>query len=338
LKSQSLFLQAFEGVNRNVPVWFMRQAGRYLPEYQDIKKSYTLEQMFRIPDVAAAITLLPVDLLKVDAAILFADILTLPSAMGFNIKFVDGQGPVIDNPIQKPEHIKLMREMAEVDYVKETIKAVNARLDPSVPLIGFAGGPFTVANYLVKGKATLGFQPAARFAMEHPAAFHDLMKRITANTIEYFNLQANAGIKAFQLFDSWAGVLRQADYEEFVLPYVQEIFRNVEVPSIYYLKNCQHLLGPMERSGADFLSVCETVTIGSNIALNNTQKGVQGNLYNGLLYREDAVLRQEVNKILTAARQHHQKYIFNLNHGIFPDIPVHKVKVVLDEVRKFKWA
>lgn len=336
--NNSLLLQAFKGNNRSVPIWLMRQAGRFLPEYQAIKKTQTLNDMFRTPEVAARVTLLPVDLLKVDAAILFADILTLPSAMGFKIDFIDGKGPVIENPIESPNDVRRVNDLNGLDYVTTTIQMVNRELPSDIPLIGFAGAPFTVASYLIKGKGALGFSSAIRFAMENPKEFHGLMKSITRNTIAYLNLQKKAGVKAFQLFDSWGGLWREGDYETFVLPYVQETFKRVDLPSIFYVKNCAHLIGCMERSGADMLSVCETVVIGDNAVLNKTKKGVQGNLYNGLLYADDQTLRREVKKLLTAARKHHKKYIFNLNHGIFPDTPVDKVKLVIEEVRKFSWS
>ena len=338
MNNNSSLLQSFKGTNRTVPIWLMRQAGRFLPEYQAIKKTRSLDEMFRTPDVAARVTLLPVELLGVDAAILFADILTLPSAMGFKISFVDGKGPVVDNPIQSESDVKRVGDFDGLDHVAQTIKRVNAGLPADVPLIGFAGAPFTVASYLISGRGALGFPSAARFAIEHPQAFHALMAKLTHNTIAYLNLQKKAGIKVFQLFDTWGGVLRVDDYRTFVLPYVQEIFKKVDLPSIFYLKNCSHLLKCMERSGAQVLSVCETVTIGDNPTLNKTKKGIQGNLYNGLLYADDKILRQEVRKLLTAARKHHKKYIFNLNHGILPDVSVEKVRLVIEEVRRFKWA
>lgn len=335
--SRSIFLNAFKGTNTSVPVWFMRQAGRFLPEYRDFKKDRTLQEMFCDPQLAAQITLLPVDILKVDAAILFADILTLPSGMGFQISFVDGKGPVIENPVAKASDVGKVHVMEGLDHLAKTIGLINRSLPVDVPLIGFAGAPFTVANYLIKNGASLGFSPAARFLIEHPKAFHSFMTKITTNTIRYLNLQKKAGIKAFQLFDTWGGVLRPEDYRVSVLPYVKEIFKSVDLPSIYYLKNCAHLLNEMNTCGSDFLSVCETVTLGENPILNKTTKGIQGNLYNGMLYADEKILRAQVRRILSAARRHHKKYIFNLNHGIFPDIEVSKVKAVIDEIRKFKW-
>jgi uroporphyrinogen decarboxylase len=333
----SSLLQAFRGTNTRVPVWLMRQAGRYLPQYQAIKKERTLDEMFKTPELAARVTLLPVELLKVDAAILFADILTMPSGMGFKISFVDGKGPVVENPVRSDKDIDRIYNLEHLTHVSETIRLVNQQLSWSVPLIGFAGSPFTVAHYLIEGKGSLGLPPVVKFALEQPKAFHALMRKLTDNTVAYLNYQKIAGIKVFQLFDTWGGVLRQAEYDALVLPYVQEIFQKVDLPSIYYLKNCSHLLASMERSGAEFLSVCETVTIGNNSYLNNWQKGVQGNFYNGLLYAEDNIIREEIRTLLTAARAQHPKYIFNLSHGIFPDVSVDKIKLVVNEVHKFKW-
>lgn len=333
----SVIMDALQGTNKQVPVWFMRQAGRFLPEYRALKKERTLEDMFRQPDVASRITLLPVDLLKVDAAILFADILTLPSSMGFDVTFVDGKGPVIANPVKSSQDIDRIHPLDGLDYVAETIRLVNQSLPETIPLIGFAGSPFTVAQYLIASPSSLGLAPVVRFMVEHPHHFHKLMEKLTANTIDYLKLQQKAGIRLFQLFDTWAGTLRANDYREFVLPYVKEIFQSVNLPSIYYLKNCAHLLPDMIQSQADFLSVCETVEIGHHQILNECSQGIQGNLYNGLLYAEEDVLLKEVRRILMSARKTHQKYIFNLSHGIFPDVSVEKVKAVIAEVKRFNW-
>ena len=168
------------------------------------------------------------------------------------------------------------------------------------------------------------------------AAFHKLMKILTKNTITYLQIQRKAGIKVFQLFDTWGGILRPEDYQNFVLPHLQKIFSSVDLPSIYYLKNCAHLLPLMEQSGADFLSICHTVEFGKNAFLDNTKKGIQGNLYNGLLYAESEVIEKELRELLTQARRY-RKYIFNLSHGLFPDVEVDKVKMIVEEVHHFNW-
>lgn len=326
---ESTFLEAFKGKNTRVPVWFMRQAGRYLPQYRALKKTRTLNEMFRDPDTACEITLQPIDILGVDAAILFADILTLPSGLGFKIDFIDGKGPVIDNPITSREDINRLGKWYHLEYVGETIKQINVELPQHIPLIGFAGSPYTVLTYLCPKHG--------RLMHEDPTAFHLAMQRLTDATVEYLQLQQDAGIKAFQLFDTWAGQLREEDYKVFVLPYIQQIFKSIKLPSIYYLKNCAHLLSYMDKSGADVLSVCETVTLGQNEILNKTSKGIQGNLFNGLLYAPDNVLVSEATKILLAAKKHHSKYIFNLSHGIFPDVDPSKLALLIKTIRQFNW-
>ncbi len=322
----SQFLLAFEGKNTQVPVWFMRQAGRYLPQYQALKAQAPLRELFRNPEIAGAITLQPLEIIGVDAAILFADILTMPSGMGFSIDFVEGKGPVTANPIRSGADIKRLGKYSGLDYVTRTIQLVNSVLPPSLPLIGFAGSPFTVLTYLC--------QKHNRLMFEDPKAFHQLMDLMTTNTIAYLKQQQAAGIKAYQLFDTWAGSLRHEDYKVFVLPYVQRIFKSIDLPSIYYLKNCAHLMDLMDKSGAKMLSVCETV----NIADIKTKNGIQGNLLNNLLYADDKTLIAETRQLLKSAKLKHKKYIFNLSHGVMPDVDPMKLKLIVEEVHQFPWS
>src|SRR5580698_232468 len=324
-QEQSDILLAFQGKNKRVPVWFMRQAGRYLPQYQSLKANRSLNDLFRDPEIAGAITLQPLEILGVDAAILFADIMTMPSGMGFRIEFINGKGPVVHNPIYNPGDIKRFGKFSGLEHVSRTIQLINAVLPPSIPLIGFAGSPFTVATYLCS--------KYQRIMYESPQSFHQLMDLLTDNTIAYLKQQKEAGIKVFQLFDTWAGSLRREDYEIFVLPYVQKIFKAVKLPSIYYLKNCAHLMDLMEKSGAEVLSVCETV----NIKDIKTKRGIQGNLLNNLLYADDKTIIEETRRILKAAKANHRKYIFNLSHGVMPDVNPLKLKLIVDEVHAFKW-
>lgn len=322
---QSQFLLAFEGKNTQVPVWFMRQAGRYLPQYQSLKANRRLSDLFRDPEIAGAITLQPLEILGVDAAILFADIMTMPSGMGFQIDFVDGKGPVIQNPIRYGGELNRLGKYSGLEHVTRTIQLINAVLPPTVPLIGFAGSPYTVLTYLC--------HKHQRMMFGEPKAFHQFMGLLTDNTIAYLKQQKDAGIKAFQLFDTWAGSLRRQDYEEFVLPYVQKIFKSVKLPSIYFLKNCAHLMDLMDKSGAQMLSVCETV----DIADIKTKNGIQGNLLNSLLYADDKTLIEETRAVLKKAKAHHKKFVFNLNHGVMPDVNPMKLKLIVDEVHQFKW-
>ena len=336
--NESLFLQAFQGTNPRVPVWFMRQAGRYLPEYQAIKKKHSLQKMFDTPELAAEITCLPVGILGVDAAILFADILTLPTQMGFDIRFDDRHGPVIGGTIASDlRHRDDIHDADDFSGVTKTIRLVNEQLaGGNVPLIGFAGSPFTVLTYLVEGGSAVNFTRMFRFFNEHPAHFEAWMELLTQNTIHYLNAQKEAGVAAFQLFDSWAGILRPADFAHWVLPFVRRIFKEVDLPSIYFARNCAHLLALMDQSEADFLSVDHTVVLGHHTILEKTKKGVQGNLFNGLLYADDATLAKETRDVLIGGVKH-GRYIFNLSHGVFPDVDPDKLKFIVEQVHAFQW-
>jgi len=227
--TQPLLLQAFEGTNKQVPVWFMRQAGRYLPQYQAIKSKYSIEAMFKTPELAAEVTCQPVDILDVDAAILFADILTLPGQMGFDIFFDNNKGPQIKNKITQPSDVEDIHDFNDLSHVSQTIKLIGDRLSENIPLVGFAGGPFTVLTYLVEGGSSSNFSKTYSFIQNHQESFHRLMNILTENTIQYLNLQKEAGVNVFQLFDSWAGILRAADCAHLVLPYAQRIFEQVDL-------------------------------------------------------------------------------------------------------------
>jgi len=330
--TKPLLLQAFEGTNTKVPVWFMRQAGRYLPEYQAIKKKHSLEEMFYTPELAAEITCQPIDILGVDAAILFADILTLPAHMGFDIKFDNTRGPLIDNKF----NLKNIHDFDDLSYLTKTIELVKKELPEDIPLIGFAGSPFTVLTYLIEGGSSVSYAKTFKFAQCQQETFHQLMKILTKNTIDYLNLQSEAGIQVFQLFDSWAGILRAADYAHWVLPYVREIFEQVDLPSIYYVKNSNHLLPLMDKTRADFLSLCHVVVLGYHTTIERTDKGIQGNLFNGLLYADYPTLEKEIKDVLIGAKKH-DRFIFNLSHGVLPDTEVEKLKFVVEKVHAFEW-
>jgi len=336
LMTKPLLLQAFDGTNKQVPVWFMRQAGRYLPQYQAIRKKCSLEEMFRTPELAAEITCQPIDILKVDAAILFADILTLPAQMGFDIYFDNAQGPQIKNRITQSQDVENVHDFNDLSHIAKTIRLINDELPGTIPLIGFAGAPFTVLTYLIEGGSSVNFAKTFTFIQHHQKAFHRLMELFTKNTIHYLQLQKEAGIHVFQLFDSWGGILRAADFAHLVLPYVKKIFQQVDLPSIYFVRNSNHLLPLMNQSSADFLSVDHTVVLGHHTTIEHTQKGIQGNLFNGLLYADYETLEKEINDVLVGA-QKHDRYIFNLSHGVFPDIEVDKLKFIVEKVHAFRW-
>lgn len=310
----------------------MRQAGRYLPEYQAIRKQHSLEEMFQTPEIAAEVTCLPINILNVDAAILFADILTLPALMGFDIHFSKDSGPVIGNPLRQPGDIHKIHAAEDFSRIVKTIQLCRKQLPKNIPLIGFAGAPFTVLSYLIEGGSSVSFTKTLKLMQSEPKIFAQAMNILTENTIRYLQAQKRAGIQVFQLFDTWGGILRIQDYRQHVLPPVQKIFEAVDLPSIYYLKNCAHLLEAMTACGADFLSVCETVDLKNNAILKKSGQGIQGNFYNGLLYADLPVIEKEVDALLKAAKSY-KKYIFNLSHGVFPDVSVGKLKFIVDYIK-----
>lgn len=330
MTEKNTFQSAIDGQMTKTPVWFMRQAGRCLPEYRAIRERYQFREMMAQPDIATEVTLLPIQLLGVDAAILFADILTLPMAMGFDIDFVKGKGPIVANPIRCRDDLALMRDYDDLSHVTKTIQNLCTELPAHVPLIGFAGTPLTVGTYLIEGGSSKNFSKCHRLMQQDPETFHTLMRHLTQQTIRYAKMQQDAGVQAFQLFDSWGAILGETAYRSFALPYVQQIFESVTVPSIFYLRGASHLLPILAECGADFVSLDEHIPVDAP-AIVAMGKGVQGNLFNGTLYADNATIDASVDAILRRSRAH-KRFIFNLGHGLFPDTPVDAVKRVIDRV------
>jgi uroporphyrinogen decarboxylase len=256
--------------------------------------------------------------------------------MGFDIFFDDKKGPQIANHIVRPSDVESVHDFKDLSHVSKTIQLIIDRLSKDVPLIGFAGGPFTVLTYLIEGGSSVNCAKTHCFIQHHQECFHRLMDLLTGNTIRYLNLQKDAGISVFQLFDSWAGILRAADFARLVLPYARKIFEQVDLPSIYFVRNSNHLLPLMDRSSADFLSVDHTVVLGHHTTIERTKKGIQGNLFNGLLYADQSTLQREINDVLVGARKH-DRFIFNLSHGVFQDTEVDKLKFIVEKVHAFEW-
>ncbi len=334
------FLRAASGEPVDAtPVWFMRQAGRFLPEYRAIRARLSLLEICDRPEVAAEVTLQPVTRLGVDAAILFADILLPLMPMGLKLEFQAGEGPVIHNPI---------RTMAEVDAllpvdieealgrVLETVRLVRRALDGSVPLIGFAGAPFTLASYAIEGGGSRHFVDTKRFMYAEPAAWHRLLGKLSDVVAEYLVAQVEAGAQAVQLFDSWIGALSGADYREYVLPHSRRIFdrlRPLGVPAIHFGVGTSALLELMAEAGGDVIGVDWRTPLDEAWRRLGPTARIQGNLDPVALLAPLPVLRRQVRDILarTCARPGH---IFNLGHGILPQTPVDSVRAVVDLVHR----
>jgi len=319
------------------PVWFMRQAGRFLPEYRAIREKHSLLEICARPEIAAEVTLQPVWRLGVDAAIVFADILLPLVPMGLDLAFVEGEGPVLRNPLRGPADIA---RLAPVDVsnalagVAETIRLVRSALPPSVPVIGFAGAPFTVASYAIEGGSSRHFVETKRLMYDHPAAWNDLLGRLVQVLGDYLGAQATAGAEVLQVFDTWAGILSPDDYRRYVLPHARALFTRLAllgVPTIHFGVNTGELLPLMVEAGGDVIGLDWRVGLDDGWARVGSDRAVQGNLDPVALFAPPAELEARVRDVIARAKGRNG-HIFNLGHGVLPGTPVDAVRRVVDLV------
>lgn len=330
----NLFLKACRGeAVERIPVWFMRQAGRSLPGYRKLRQTHDVLSLTQTPELAAQVSMEPVELLGVDAAILFADIMILPIAMGVDVKIVEGVGPVIDTPVDTPEAVSALAPFSPEHalFLGETIRILRSRLD--VPVIGFAGAPFTLASYLIEGKPSRDWYKTKRFMLEHPESWHALMTKLSDGIVEYLKMQAAAGAQAVQLFDSWVGALSPTQYQARVQPHVQRIFsllKDTGVPRIHF---GTHTAGFLEAfADAD----CEVIGVDWRIELGEAKsrignKTLQGNLDPAMLLAPWGTLQSEVDRMFAEINPK-QGYIFNLGHGMPPEADNMTVKKLVEYV------
>jgi uroporphyrinogen decarboxylase len=321
------------------PVWFMRQAGRYMAEYRAIREKYSLLEICYQPELAAEVTLQPVRGLGVDAAILFADILLPVIPLGLGLEFAKGEGPVIARPVRTLEDVAAMRPVhAETDlgYVMEAIRILRGELN-GTPLIGFCGAPFTVASYMIEGGSSREFLKTKTIMYTAPEVWHALMAKLAAVLAEYLVAQIRAGAQAAQVFDSWVGALSPEDYENFVLPYSQQVLaaaRAEGVPVIHFGTNTTTLLPRMKRAGGDVIGLDWRIPLDEGWALLGSDVAVQGNLDPTLLFAPRPELQRRVRDILRRAGGR-PGHIFNLGHGVLQHTPVENVKAVVDMVHEY---
>jgi uroporphyrinogen decarboxylase len=334
------FLQACRGERTAyVPVWFMRQAGRYLPEYQKIRNKVSFLALCKTPELAAEVTRQPVDIFGFDAAILFSDILIPMEAMRLDLEFHEGKGPVFSRPVrnqQAVDDLVVPDPEASLPFVLETIRLLRSQL--SVPLIGFAGAPFTLATYLIEGGSSKVFLHTKKMMYQAPELYQSLLAKITACTSAYLQAQARAGAQALQLFDSWAGILAPCDYEEFALPFVRSIISDLravtDVPIIYFVNNGATLTKLTTTAGADVLGFDWRLPIGEAVA-HSSRHAVQGNMDPLALFLPQNRLEERIRTMLLEAREACCGYIFNLGHGILPETPPEQVRIAVDAVHRF---
>jgi uroporphyrinogen decarboxylase len=320
------------------PIWLMRQAGRYMAEYRALRARHGFLELARTPDAACEVTLQPVSRLGVDAAILFADILLPLDPLGVGLAFTAGDGPRIARPIRRADDVERLRPVDVADalgYVFETVRLVRRALGGRVPLIGFAGAPFTLASYLIEGGPSREFLLTKRFMREERSAWQSLMSRLAGVTADYLSGQIAAGAEAVQLFDSWVGVLAPADYREFVLPHTRRAIDRLggTVPVIHFGTGTPGLLELMKAAGGDVIGLDWRVEIGAAWDRLGPDVAVQGNLDPAVLLAPIPEIRFAVKQILDAVDRR-PGHVFNLGHGIHKETPVDHVKALVDMVHE----
>ncbi|MGH2645261.1 MAG: uroporphyrinogen decarboxylase [Chitinophagaceae bacterium] len=333
-----LLLRALRGETvHRPPVWMMRQAGRYLPDYRKLRDKYSFFERCQTPELAATITLQPVEQIGVDAAIIFSDILVVPKAMGLEVQLVENIGPVLSSPVKSEndlEHLQIPEVKDQLHYVFDAIKLTKKELNGCVPLIGFAGAPWTILCYMVQGKGSKTFDEARAFCFQQPKTAHRLLQMITDTTIAYLKEQIVAGADCVQLFDSWGGLLSPEDFTTFSLPYSRKIIQAVKpfAPVMLFAKGAWFALKEMSETGADALGVDWCIRPETARELTGNKITLQGNLDPAKLSGTIVEIRKSVKKMISAFGVNN--YIANLGHGILPNIPVDHAKAFVEIVKE----
>jgi uroporphyrinogen decarboxylase len=341
MRNSLLLKAAFSEQTERPPVWMMRQAGRFMKEYWEIKNRYSFLEMCKTPEIAADVTMLPVDLLGIDAAILFSDILVTAEAMGGDLSFTQGVGPRFANPVRDRAGVEALQTdvVHQLQYVADAIKVVQQRLNNSIPLIGFAGAPFTVMSYLVEGGSSKDFKLTKLFLHNEPEMAHALLAKIASVTADYLNLQIAAGVNAVQIFDSWAMALAWDDYKEFSHRYIVEIISKLNrkgIPVISFCKGSSVFAPLMTEAKPDVISIDWNADL-----LDIKQRlpegiAVQGNLDPHILYAGKQVIKERIYRLFDRMKGE-KGFIFNLGHGIMPDIPFDNVKYAVDIIKEYQY-
>ncbi len=326
--------------NSRIPIWLMRQAGRYMQEYQLVRQGIDFLTLCKTPDLAAQVTLDAVERLGVDAAIIFSDILLIVEPMGLSLEFRESTGPLIGTPVRSLQDIQKLKPVdpeASLNFVLEAIRKVRQAMDPRIPLIGFCGAPFTVASYMIEGKGSRNYIPTKVLMHEEPVAWHALMEKITSSTADYLKAQAAAGCQILQLFDSWVGCLSPDDYREFVLPHTQRLFSQLPpgIPTIHFGTGTATLLELQKKAGGEVLGLDWRVDIQATWDSLGSEVGLQGNLDPVILFSKPEIIFQEARKILETVGSR-PGFIFNLGHGILPETPVDHVMALVDFVQGWR--
>lgn len=348
-----LILRAARGKKtERTPVWLMRQAGRILPEYRKVREQAGgFKTLVKTPALAAEVTLQPVDILGVDAAIIFSDILVIPEAMGLNYEVIESKGPWFEKTIQSKKDIDALKiaDGTDLQYVLDAISLTKKELNGKVPLIGFAGAPWTIFSYMIEGRGSKTFSNAKKFLYTEPSLAHQLLEKIALSTINYLKAQIEAGADLIQLFDSWAGILSPEQYNEFSLKYISMICDAIwkmgngkiengeslnKTPLIVFAKGAFFAREEMGKLNCDAIGLDWNMDISESRKLIGNNKTLQGNMDPCLLYSDDATIVSETEKMLKEFGP--QRHIANLGHGLYPDIQKEKVKLFIETVKNFR--
>lgn len=321
------------------PIWLMRQAGRYLPEYRALKEEHGFLTMVRTPELAAEVTVQPLRRFGFDAAVLFSDILVVPEAMGQPYQFRDGGGIVMQYAIEEREQVDRLvagETQESLAYVGDALRLLKKELDGKTALLGFGGSPWTLATYMVEGGSSARFRRIKELFFTERLLFDELLEKITVTVIDFFNLQIDAGADAIQIFDSWGGICAGHLYEECSLQWIRRIVKAIDkrVPVILFAKGLHHRIDELARTGTNVVSVDWTIDMNTLRKNAPDSVAIQGNLDPVLLNTRPDIVRMEARRILEAMRGH-PGHIFNLGHGIFPDARIENVEALVDTVRNF---
>jgi len=340
LLKNDLFLRACKRLPvERTPIWVMRQAGRYLPEYRAIRRQADFMTMCKTPELAAEVTIQPVEIIGVDAAIIFSDILVIPEAMGMQLEMHEGKGPVFPHPIRSEADIGQIRSIdpgVDLRYVLDAVALAKKELADSVPLIGFSGSPWTLLTYMVEGQSSKNFSKVKNFIYNYPRAAHRLLEMIADTAAEYLSAKIEAGADAVQIFDTWGGILSPDDFETFSLKYIERIISQItrgNEPVIVFCKGVHFRLNKLAECGADVLGLDWTMDIGEVREMIGHKVALQGNLDPTVLYMRHENIAQKAWKVLESygCRDGH---IFNLGHGILPDVSPQNLKFLVDFVKE----
>lgn len=321
------------------PIWIMRQAGRYLPEYRAVREKVDFLTLCKTPELAAEVSIQPVDIIGADAAIIFSDILVIPEAMGMELDIVESKGPIFQKPIRSKEDFKQLRKIdpgKELKYVMDAVSLTKKELCGKVPLIGFCGSPWTLLTYMVEGKGSKNFSIVKKMIFDEPKLSHEILETLARVCADYLSAKIDAGADTVQIFDTWGGILNPKDFEEFSLRYIEKtisLIKKKDEPIIIFSKGVHQSLNKLASCGADVVGIDWTFDLGNVRKLIGNSVALQGNLDPAVLYASDEKIKSEASKVLSSYGKG-SGHIFNLGHGILPDVDPEKVKALVKFVKE----